>query len=430
MNVLIVGSGGREHAIGWKISQSNLSKRLYFAPGNAGTAELGINLPIDPLDFEELKTFAIETHLDMMIVGPEMPLVQGLFDFFDNDPLLQHVRVVGPSKKAAQLEGSKEFAKLFMKRHRIPTAGYQTFDEVSYLGACNYIDTLTPPYVLKADGLAAGKGVLIVDDAQEAKDALKTLLVDKPFGEASNKVVIEEFLNGIELSVFVITDGKDYVILPEAKDYKRIGENDTGLNTGGMGSVSPVSFASGRFMSRVEERIIKPTIEGIRKEGMKYHGFLFFGLMNVNDEPYVIEYNVRMGDPETQTVMMRVKNDLLKALQLMTEDRLSEFKVRVDSRSVATVVIAAGGYPEKYRKGDIILGLSEVNNENTMVFHAGTQLNENNEIITSGGRVLAVSSYGKHLIDAIMFSYRSIKKIRFEGAIYRKDIGKDLSSKY
>lgn len=430
MKVLILGSGGREHAIGWKISQSTLLSKLYFAPGNPGTAQFGVNIPIDPLDFEELKTFAIETDLDMLIVGPEQPLVNGIYDFFENDPLLKKVKVIGPSAKAAMLEGSKEFAKQFMRRHKIPTASYQTFYEVSYQGGCKFLDSLNPPYVLKADGLAAGKGVLIIDDIDKAKAELKVLLFDKPFGEASNKVIIEEFLKGVELSVFVITDGKDYVILPEAKDYKRIGENDTGLNTGGMGSVSPVPFASARFMSKVEEKIIKPTIDGLRLEGLKYHGFLFFGLINVKDEPYVIEYNVRMGDPETQTVMMRIKNDLLKALKLVSENKLSEFKVRIDSRAAATVVMVAGGYPEEYEKGKIISGLDAQQLENSMVFHAGTSFNSKNEVATSGGRVLAVSSYGKHLIDAVMFSYKGIKKITFENAYYRKDIGKDLMSKY
>ncbi|MBN2747389.1 MAG: phosphoribosylamine--glycine ligase [Bacteroidales bacterium] len=429
MKVLIIGSGGREHAIGWKIAQSNLLTRLYFAPGNPGTASLGTNIPIDPLDFEELKTFAIELGLDMMIVGPEQPLVEGVFDFFANDPLLANVKVIGPSRKAAQLEGSKEYAKQFMQRHNIPTAAYQSFDEVSYPGGCLFIDSLKPPYVLKADGLAAGKGVLILNDADEAKSALHEMLVDKKFGKASNKVVIEEFLQGVELSVFVLTDGKDYVILPEAKDYKRIGEEDTGPNTGGMGSVSPVSFASIRFMAKVEERIIKPTIEGLRKEGMRYQGFIFFGLMNVSDEPYVIEYNVRMGDPETQSVMMRIKNDLLKGLIHTASGTLSEFKIRIDSRAVATVVMVAGGYPDSYSKGNIISGLDSDFSENSMVFHAGTAFDKHNNIVTNGGRVLSVSSYGKHLIDSILFSYKTLKKISFDKAYYRRDIGRDLVSK-
>jgi phosphoribosylamine--glycine ligase len=428
MKVLIVGSGGREHALGWKLSQSTIISRLYFAPGNAGTAKLGYNVPINPLDFEELKTFAIETELDMMVVGPEQPLVEGIYDFFAKDPLLKHVRVVAPSAKAAQLEGSKEFAKKFMQRHNIPTAKYQSFEAVSYWGGCQFLESLEPPYVLKADGLAAGKGVLIIDDLQEAKDALKKLLVERQFGDASETVVIEEFLEGIELSVFVLTDGKDYVILPEAKDYKRIGENDTGLNTGGMGSISPVPFAQGRFMKKVEERIIKPTIEGIRKEGMPYYGFIFFGLMKVKDEPYVIEYNVRMGDPETQSVVMRIKNDLLKALVLATDNQLADFKLRMDSRHVATVVMTSEGYPESYEKGREIEGLDTDFGDRTYLFHAGTKVNEEGKTVNNGGRVLAASSYGKHLVDAILFSYKALKKVRFEGAYYRKDIGRDLSS--
>ena len=430
MKVLIVGSGGREHALGWKISQSSLLTRLYFAPGNAGTEKLGYNIPIQPTDFEELKTFTIEIGIDMMIVGPEQPLVEGIYDFFANDPLLQNVKVIAPSAKAAQLEGSKEFAKQFMARHKIPTASYQSFEEVSFVGACNHIDMLQPPYVLKADGLAAGKGVLILDDAQEAKDALKEMLVEGKFGQASKTVVIEEFLKGIELSVFVLTDGKDYVILPEAKDYKRIGEGDTGLNTGGMGSVSPVPFAKGRFMQRVEEKIIKPTIEGIRREGMKYYGFIFFGLIKVQDAPYVIEYNVRLGDPETQSVLPRIKNDLLKALSLTAENKLSEFRIRFDSRPVASVVMVSGGYPEAYENGKLIEGLEQDLGDKSVVFHAGTKTNEKGELLTNGGRVLAVSSYGKNHVDAMLYSYKALKKIHFDKAYYRKDIGRDLTSDY
>lgn len=430
MKILILGSGGREHALGWKIAQSKLTTRLYFAPGNAGTAELGINLPINPMDFEEIKTFAIEIELDMLIVGPEMPLVNGIFDFFDNDPLLQHVRVIAPSKKAAQLEGSKEFAKKFMARHNIPTAAYQTFDKVSYAGGCQFIDSLNPPFVLKADGLAAGKGVLIIDDAEQAKIELKEMLVGQKFGKASKRVVIEEYLDGIELSVFVLTDGKNYVILPEAKDYKRIGENDTGLNTGGMGSISPVPFATSKFMNKVKNKIVKPTIRGIHREGMKYQGFIFLGLMNVKGEPYVIEYNVRMGDPEAQSVIPRIKNDFTKALQYAAEGKLDEIKLRFDSRSMASVVMVSGGYPEAYNKGYIISGLKEKFHDNTIVFHAGTEKNSDEEVVSAGGRVLAVSSYGKHLIDAIAFTYKAAKKIKFDEVYYRRDIGKDLLSKY
>jgi len=430
MKILILGSGGREHALGWKIAQSKLTTKLYFAPGNAGTAALGTNLPINPMDFEEIKTFAIETELDMLIVGPELPLVDGIFDFFDNDPLLKHVRVIAPSKKASQLEGSKEFAKEFMLRHNIPTAAYKTFDKVSYFGGCQFIDSLKPPYVLKADGLAGGKGVLIIEDAEEAKQELKKMLMEDKFGKASKRVVIEEYLDGIELSVFVLTDGKNYIILPEAKDYKRIGEGDTGLNTGGMGSISPVPFATTKFMKKVENKIIKPTIQGILREGMKYQGFVFLGLMNVNDEPYVIEYNVRMGDPETQSVIPRIKNDFTKALKYTAEGRLDEIKLRFDSRPVATVVMVSGGYPEDYEKGKVISNLNFPFHENTLVFHAGTQKNTEDEVVTSGGRVLAVSSYGKHLIDAIAFSYKAAKKIKFDEVYYRRDIGKDLLSRY
>lgn len=427
MKVLIIGSGGREHALGWKISQSSKLKRLYFAPGNAGTAKLGINLPIQPDDFEELKTFAIETQLDMMIVGPEVPLVEGIYDFFKADPLLNHVKIIAPSKAGARLEGSKDFAKSFMNRHGIPTAKYKTFDVFTYPGACNFIDELKPPYVLKADGLAAGKGVLIIDNAEKAKEELKSILVDNKFGDAGAKVVIEEFLNGIELSVFVLTDGKHYKILPEAKDYKRIGEGDTGLNTGGMGSISPVPFADNKFMNKVEERIIKPTIEGIRKEGMKYNGFIFFGLMNVKGDPYVIEYNVRMGDPETESVMLRIKNDLIDLFCQTADGTLDDSKVRTDSRSVACVMMVAGGYPETYQKGDIIEGYDKV--DKSLVFHAGTSTDQSGNVVSNGGRVIAVSSYGKNLLDALATTYKSIKLIDYKNKYYRKDIGKDLLSR-
>lgn len=430
MKVLIVGSGGREHALGWKVAQSKSVKRVFFAPGNAGTASIGYNVPIQPMDFEEIKTFAIEAQIDMVIVGPENPLVEGLYDFFKNDEHLKHIRVFGPSKKASQLEGSKEFAKQFMHRHNIPTAAYQSFKAVSYPGACAFIDELKPPYVLKVDGLAAGKGVLILEDADDAKAQLKEILHNDKFGKAGKTVVIEEFLDGIELSVFVITDGKDYIILPEAKDYKRIGDGDQGLNTGGMGSISPVPFASKKFLKKVEEKIIKPTIAGIRKEGMDYHGFIFFGLINVKGEPFVIEYNVRMGDPETQSVIPRIKNDLFKAMLYACDDKLNETKIRVDSRHVATVVAVAEGYPESYEKGKAIEGLNNDFGERSLLFHAGTTQDEEEKIVTNGGRVFAVSSYGKHLIDAITFSYRAMKKISFEGITYRKDIGKDLLSKY
>lgn len=427
MKVLIVGSGGREHALGWKIAQSSKVTRLYFAPGNAGTAKLGVNLPIAANDFEELKTFAIETQLDMMIVGPEQPLVEGIYDFFTNDPLLKHVKVFAPSQAGARLEGSKDFAKAFMLRHNIPTAAYKTFTSMTYVGACKYIEELKPPYVIKADGLAAGKGVIICSDEDEAKEEIRKILLDEKFGEAGAKVVIEEFLQGIELSVFVVTDGTSYQILPEAKDYKRIGENDTGLNTGGMGSISPVPFADNKFMSKVEERIIKPTIEGIKKEGIRYHGFIFFGLINVKGDPYVIEYNARLGDPEAESILMRVKNDLFEVLLQTVEGNLNTTKIRFDSRSVASVVMVSGGYPNEFETGKVINGIDGITNSN--IFHAATKLSKTGELESNGGRVLVVSSYGKNLLDALATTYKSVKTIDFEKKYYRKDIGKDLFSR-
>lgn len=427
MKVLIVGSGGREHALGWKIAQSSKLSRLYFAPGNAGTATLGINLPIAANDFEELKTFAIETQLDMMIVGPEQPLVDGIYDFFTNDPLLKHVKILAPSQAGARLEGSKDFAKSFMLRHNIPTANYKTFTSMTYVGACKYIEELNPPYVIKADGLAAGKGVIICSDEDEAKEEIRKILIDEKFGNAGAKVVIEEFLQGIELSVFVLTDGKSYQILPEAKDYKRIGENDTGLNTGGMGSISPVPFADNKFMNKVEERIIKPTIEGIKKEGIKYHGFIFFGLINVKGDPYVIEYNVRLGDPEAESILMRVKNDLFDIILNTVDGNLNTTKIRFDSRSVASIVMVSGGYPNEFETGKIISGIDNIANSN--VFHAATKKNKNGEFESNGGRVLVVSSYGKNLLDALATTYKSVKTIDFDKKYYRKDIGKDLFSR-
>lgn len=427
MKVLILGSGGREHAIGWKISESALLTRLYFAPGNAGTANLGVNLPIEVDDFEEIKTFAMEVEIDMVIVGPEVPLVKGIYDFFKNDPQLSHIMIVGASKKAAQLEGSKNFAKGFMYRHGIPTAMHQTFDQYTVNGGCQFINELKPPYVLKADGLAAGKGVVILDDAEKAKDELKDILLNKKFGAAGSNVVIEEYLHGVEMSVFVLTDGVDYEILPEAKDYKRVGEGDTGPNTGGMGSISPVPFADKKLMTKIEERIIRPTISGLRKESMPYNGFIFFGLMIVNEEPYLIEYNCRMGDPETQSVMPRIKNDLLRVLVKMSKGELTDASIRFDSRSTATVVMVAEGYPGDYRKGDIIEGFAKV--DQSMVFHAGTKTDAQNNVVSSGGRVLSITSYGKHLIDAVTFSYKSAKKIEYKGAYYRRDIGKDVLTK-
>ncbi len=428
MKVLILGSGGREHAIGWKISESALLSRLYFAPGNAGTSSLGVNLPIEVDDFEEIKTFAIEVEIDMIIVGPEVPLVKGIYDFFKNDPQLKHIMIIGASKKAAKLEGSKNFAKGFMFRHNIPTARHQTFDQYTFNGGCQFINELKPPYVLKADGLAAGKGVVILGDAEKAKEELREILINKKFGTAGNNVVIEEFLHGVEMSVFVLTDGVNYEIMPEAKDYKRIGEGDTGPNTGGMGSISPVPFADKKLMAKIEEKIIKPTIGGLKKESMEYNGFIFFGLMIVDGEPFLIEYNCRMGDPETQSVMPRIKNDLLRVLAKMSKGELTDASIRFDSRSTATVVMVAEGYPDTYRKGDIIEGFSKV--DQSFVFHAGTTTDSQNNIITSGGRVLAITSYGKHLIDAVAFTYKSTKKIDYKGAYYRRDIGKDVLTKH
>lgn len=427
MKVLILGSGGREHAIAWSISKSSFVDRIFIAPGNAGTAEIGINVPIDPTDFEEIKTFLIEMLIDMVIVGPEQPLVDGIYDFIRSDSVLDNVKVIGPSKEASQLEGSKLFAKEFMQRHNIPTAKYREFDKVSIRGAKEFIDELKPPYVLKADGLAAGKGVLILDDAEEAKIEIDNILKKEKFGEAGETLLIEEFLDGIEMSAFVLTDGKEYVILPEAKDYKRIGEGDTGLNTGGMGCISPVPFADKKFMDKVEEKIIKPTVNGISREGMKYNGFIFFGLMNVKGEPYVIEYNVRLGDPEAEVVLPRLKSDLMEIFIRVSENTLGSFNIRKDSRSVSTVMLVSGGYPEEYEKGKII-NIDAVD-DNTIIFHAGTTKDQEGKIITNGGRVIAVSAYGKNLQIALAKSYKSIKKIDFEKKNYRKDIGKDLLSK-
>lgn len=423
MKVLLLGSGGREHAIAWKIAQSNRLTKLYIAPGNAGTEEVGTNVPIAVNDFEEIKTFVIEIGIDMVVVGPEDPLVNGIYDFFKEDEHLQHVAVIGPSAKAAALEGSKDFAKAFMQRHNIPTARYQTFDEFSYEGGCAFIDRLKPPYVLKADGLAAGKGVLILDDADEAKAELKEMLLNEKFGDAGRQVVIEEFLHGIELSVFVLTDGKDYVILPEAKDYKRIGEGDTGLNTGGMGSISPVPFADESFMQKVEERVIKPTVQGIEKEGFDYKGFVFFGLMNVNGDPYVIEYNVRMGDPETESVMPRVKSDLLESFVLLAKGKLAEYQVEVDPRTVVATMMVSGGYPEAYEKG-IEMTIPEAD-QDLVLFHAGTKAKDG-KIVTAGGRVIACAAYGDKLEDALLKSYAQVGKVIFDKAYFRTDLGKDL----
>jgi phosphoribosylamine---glycine ligase len=422
INILVVGSGGREHALGWKISQSRHVKNLFFAPGNAGTAALGTNLKVGVSDFQNLKKAVLEHQIHMVVVGPEVPLVEGIRDFFASDPGMNDLMVVGPGKEGAQLEGSKDFAKDFMKAFNIPTASYFTATKNNVSEGLAFIESLPAPYVLKADGLAAGKGVLIIEDQEEAKSALWEML-DGKFGHASEKVVIEEFLSGVELSVFVATDGKDYVILPEAKDYKRIGEGDTGLNTGGMGAVSPVPFAGEEFMSKVETRIIRPTINGLRIREISYQGFIFFGLINVNGNPYVIEYNVRLGDPETEAVLLRIKSDLVELLEGIAMGNMADRKLKIDEQAAATVILVSGGYPGSYEKGKVIHGLEEVSDG--VVFHSGTA-NVGNEVVTHGGRVLAISSSGKNMEDALRKSYRNAERIQFEKKFYRKDIGFDL----
>lgn len=429
MNVLILGSGGREHTLAYKISQSSSLDQLYVAPGNAGTAKMATNLAISESDFEAVKKAVLEHNIAMVVVGPEAPLVEGIADFFEADPELKHVNVVGPKKKGAQLEGSKDFSKAFMARHDIPTAAYATFDASTLNEAYKFLETLKAPYVLKADGLAAGKGVLIIDNLEEAKSSLKEMLQDKKFGAASSKVVIEEFLAGIELSVFVLTDGENYRILPEAKDYKRIGEGDKGLNTGGMGAVSPVKFADKVFMEKVESQIVIPTVKGLKKDDIPYKGFIFIGLMNVNGEPYVIEYNVRMGDPETEVVLPRIQSDLLVMLDSLFTGTLSEADLAVDPRTATTVIAVSGGYPEAYEKGKEIVGLEEVSssaNCETIVFHAGTKLSDN-KVLTNGGRVLAFTSMAGEMEKALQGSYKALDKICFDGIYYRKDIGFDLT---
>jgi len=423
MTILLLGSGGREHALAWKMIQSPLCEKLFVAPGNAGTAEIATNIDLNSLDFEAIKKFAIEQKIDMLVVGPEDPLVKGIFDFFANDTQLNHIPVIGPSKLGAQLEGSKEFAKEFLVKHQIPTAAYDSFTKETVEKGCKFLETLEPPYVLKADGLAAGKGVLILHDLAEAKQELRNMLVNEKFGAASSKVVIEEFLNGIELSCFVLTDGKNYKILPTAKDYKRIGEGDSGLNTGGMGAISPVPFANDLLLEKIENRIVKPTIAGLQKDGIPYKGFVFIGLINVKGEPIVIEYNVRMGDPETEVVIPRLKNDLVELFLAVANETLDDITLEIDSRTAATIMIVSGGYPEDYEKGKVISGFENVSD--SIVFHAGTKL-ENEKVVSNGGRVLAVTSFGDNFEQAIKKSYQNIEALHFDKMYFRKDIGFDL----
>lgn len=425
MNVLILGSGGREHTLAWKLKQSPLLTNLYVAPGNAGTAKIAENVAINITDFDTIKNIVKTKAIDMVIVGPEDPLVQGIHDFFLNDPELRTISVIGPGKAAAALEGSKEFAKKFMHRHSIPTAAYMSFNVDTLKDGFAFLESLSPPYVLKADGLAAGKGVLILNDLKEAKSELKKMLVDAKFGSASTTVVIEEFLSGLELSCFVLTDGKHYKVLPMAKDYKRIGAGDSGLNTGGMGAISPVPFADNLFTEKIHRRIIKPTIEGLQKDNLPYVGFIFIGLIKVGEDPFVIEYNVRMGDPETEVVIPRIKNDLLAIFRAVSKKALNTVEIEIDNRSATTVMLVSKGYPEAYKKGHEISGLEAV--ENSLVFHAGTHTTKDNKIVTNGGRVLAITSLETDYREALKVSYESIEKICFNGMNYRKDIGFDLA---
>ncbi|MEJ0054728.1 MAG: phosphoribosylamine--glycine ligase [Bacteroidota bacterium] len=423
MNILLIGNGGREHALAWKIKQSTLTDKLYIAPGNAGTSQVGENISLAVNDFKGLAKACLDKNISLVVVGPEVPLVNGIRDYFENDPALKNILLVGPGKNGAQLEGSKDFSKQFMVRNNVPTAKARTFSASGLQEGLDYLAASKPPLVLKADGLAAGKGVIITDNIEEAQSALKDMLVNKLFGEAGAQVLVEEFLEGIELSVFVLTDGEDYVLLPEAKDYKRIGDNDTGPNTGGMGAVSPVAFADAAFMKKVEEDVIKPTIAGLKKENIPYRGFIFFGLMNVKGEPYVIEYNARMGDPETEAVMTRIQSDLVEVLAACAKGELKNKKITIDPAYAVTVMMVSGGYPGDYEKGKVISGLG--GSPGALLFHAGTkQVNES--VVTDGGRVLAVTGRGKGLELARKNAYESISAITWNGVSFRKDIGVDL----
>ena len=423
MNILLLGSGGREHALAWKMLQSPQCSKLFVAPGNAGTSAIANNVNISPTDFEAVKKLVQQESIGMVIVGPEDPLVKGIYDYFKNDEALKNIPVIGPSKHGAELEGSKEFAKKFLVKNNIPTAAYESFTKETVEQGCEFLTTLKAPYVLKADGLAAGKGVLILNDLAEAQQELRNMLVDAKFGQASTKVVIEEFLDGIELSCFVLTDGESYKLLPMAKDYKRIGEGDTGLNTGGMGAVSPVPFADAGFLEKIETRIVKPTIQGLKNDNIEYKGFVFIGLIKVGNDPFVIEYNVRMGDPETEVVIPRIKSDLVEAFKALSNGTLAQTAFEIDERSAATIMMVSGGYPEDYEKGKVITGLDKV--EGSIVFHAGTK-DDNGSVVTNGGRVLAVTSYGVDYKEAIKKSYQNIDKLNFDKMYFRKDIGFDL----
>ena len=423
MNILVIGSGGREHTFCWKLAQSPKCKNLYVSPGNAGTSKIATNLGIPVTDFESLKEAVIKYKIEMIVVGPEAPLVKGIKEFFESDNELEKICLIGPDSKSAKLEGSKSFAKAFMNRHNIPTAKYSEFTSSTIDQAFNFLETMNPPYVLKADGLAAGKGVLIINNIDEAKLELKSMLINKKFGQASEKVVIEEFLNGIELSCFILTDGETGITLPMAKDYKRIGEGDKGLNTGGMGAISPVPFVNDEFTKKINDRIIQPTLSGLKKDKLPFQGFIFIGLINVSGEPMVIEYNVRMGDPETEVVIPRIKNDLTSLFEATANKTLSKIKLEIDSRSASTVMAVSGGYPEAYEKGHFVQGINDV--KDALVFHSGTSL-EDNKILTAGGRVITVTGLGKDMSSALKKSYDGLEKIKYKGMYYRKDIGFDL----